>query len=283
MKGENMFYPNIVDVIPEKNIVCISPHYDDFLFFLGGYLLELKEHGLLGSKKLTNISTFSRSNYQERDSEGNKDASLKRVQYATGIRLIEDLECLDALLGPHNYFYRVMGEEESQVRGKILNEGEGEMEMAFGSYENMDGHDREILARMKDAAMDYMAQEDTAVILPLSMKGHIDHFIVREAGLTAAKEAGSSRRAAVYFAEDKPYAGMMDGVESKINDDFIAANGLADKAFAHHPEEILELAFIHYPSQVDEVYNTGIRDRSRYLKELYNVSCECDRIYQYNK
>ena len=176
-----------------------------------------------------------------------------------------------------------MGEEESQVRGKILNEGEGEMEMAFGSYENMDGHDREILARMKDAAMDYMAQEDTAVILPLSMKGHIDHFIVREAGLTAAKEAGSSRRAAVYFAEDKPYAGMMDGVESKINDDFIAANGLADKAFAHHPEEILELAFKHYPSQVDEVYNTGIRDRSRYLKELYNVSCECDRIYQYNK
>ena len=75
----------------------------------------------------------------------------------------------------------------------------------------------------------------------------------------------------------------MDGVESKINDDFIAANGLADKAFAHHPEEILELAFKHYPSQVDEVYNTGIRDRSRYLKELYNVSCECDRIYQYNK
>lgn len=277
-----MFYSNIGDVIPEKNIVCVSPHYDDFLFFLGGYLLELKKNGLLGSKNFTNISTFSRSNYQERDSEGNKDASLRRVQYATGIRFIEDLECLDALMGPHNYFYRVMGEEESQVRGKILNEGEGEMEMAFGSYESMDAHDREILARMKDAAMEYMMQADTAVVLPLSMKGHIDHFIVREAGLTAAKEAGASRRASLYFAEDKPYAGMMDEAESKINDDFIAENGLVDKAFPHHPEEILQLAFRHYPSQVDEVYNTGIRDRSRYLKDLYHVSGECDRIYQYD-
>lgn len=276
-----MFYPNIETVIPEKNIVCISPHYDDFLFFLGGYLLEMKKKGFLGEKKFTNISTFSRSNYQERDSEGNKDTSLKRVQYATGIRLIEDLECLDALLGPHNYFYRVMGEEESQVRGKILNEGEGEMEMAFGSYDSMDDHDREILARMKEAAKEYMVMENAAVILPLSMKGHIDHFIVREAGLAAAKEVGSLRKATIYFAEDKPYAGMMDKTESKINDDFIAGNGLEDKAFPHHPEEILDLAFRHYPSQVDEVYNTGIRERSRYLKDLYHVSCECDRLYQY--
>lgn len=278
-----MFYANIEDVIPEKNIICVSPHYDDFLFFLGGYLLELKAKGLLESKKLTNISTFSRSNYQERDSEGNKDASLKRVQYATGIRIIEDLECLDALLGPHNYFYRVMGEEESQVRGKILNEGEGEMEMAFGSYESMDAGDWEILTRMKSTLIKYMEKEDTAIILPLSMKGHIDHFIVREAGLSAAKEVGAARRAAVYFAEDKPYAGMLDAVESKINDDFIAENALEDRAFAHHPEQILELAFRHYPSQVDEVYNRGIRKRSQDLKNLYHISCECDRIYQYNK
>jgi len=219
--------------------------------------------------------------FRVRITRRNKDASLKRVQYATGIRLIEDLECLDALLGPHNYFYRIMGEEESQVRGKILNEGEGEMEMAFGSYENMDDHDKEILARMTDVICEYMTMENTAVILPLSMKGHIDHFIVREAGLAAAKEAGESRRAAVYFAEDKPYAGMMDDVESKMNDDFIVGNNLVDKAFAHHPEKILELAFRHYPSQVDEVYNTGIRERSCYLRDLYHVSCECDRLYQY--
>lgn len=277
-----MFYTKIKDVIPEKNIICISPHYDDFLFFLGGYILELQKKGLFEQKTFTNVSTFSRSNYQERDSQGNKDQSLKRIQYASGIRFIEDLECLDVLLGAHNYFYRVMGEEESQVRGKILNEGEGEMEMAFGSYENMDEHDEAILERMQKVLAEYMKEEDTAIILPLSMKGHIDHFIVREAGICAAREAGLDCKATVYFAEDKPYAGMMDEYESKINDDFIKENDLADKAFAHHPKTILKLAFKHYPSQVDEVYRTGIYKRSHDLKKFYNVSCECDRIYQYN-
>ena len=59
-----MFFKNIEDVIQEKNIICVSPHYDDFLFFLGGYLLEMKARGLLDTKKIINISVFSRSNYQ---------------------------------------------------------------------------------------------------------------------------------------------------------------------------------------------------------------------------
>ena len=146
-----MFFKNIEDVIQEKNIICVSPHYDDFLFFLGGYLLEMKARGLLDTKKIINISVFSRSNYQERDVEGNKDQSLKRVQYATGIRIIEDLECLDALLGPHNYKYRVMGEEESQVRGKAFNEGDGEMEM----------NTHRIIERKEDAGkVTYVTQGD---------------------------------------------------------------------------------------------------------------------------
>ncbi len=271
-----MFYTNIAEVIPESSIICVSPHYDDFLFFLGGYVLELAAKGLLESKRFTNISTFSRTNYQERDVEGNKDQSLKRVQYATGIRFIEDLECLDVLLGAHNYEYRVMGEEESQVRGKAFNEGEGEMEMAFGSYETMDDADRAILKRMSAAIAELAKREDTAIILPLSMKGHIDHFIVREAGVSAMPGA----RAAFYFAEDKPYAGLMNEAESNINDDFIAENELVDRAFTHHPEEVLRLAFAHYPSQVDEVYNVGVLNRSEQLKALYGTACDTDRIYR---
>lgn len=274
-----MFYKNIADVIPESSIICVSPHYDDFLFFLGGYVLELKKQGLLASKRFTNISTFSRTNYQERDVEGNKDQSLKRVQYATGIRFIEDLECLDVLLGAHNYLYRVMGEEESQVRGKAFNEGDGEMEMAFGSYETMDDADRGILERMSAAIAELAKLEDTAIVLPLSMKGHIDHFIVREAGVSAMQGA----RATFYFAEDKPYSGIMNEAESKINDDFIAEHGLEDRAFAHHPEEVLRLAFAHYPSQVDEVYNVGVRNRNGQLKAIYGTSCDTDRIYAIRK
>ena len=275
-----MFFQDIRQVIPESKIICVSPHYDDFLFFLGGYVLELKAAGLLQTKEFTNVSVFSRSNYQERDVEGNKDQSLKRVQYATGIRLIEDLECLDALLGAHNYSYLVMGENESQVRGKVLNEGAGEMEMAFGSYETMDAADREILERMSGRIAKLAQQEDTAIVLPLSMKGHIDHFIAREAGVNALKRGTN---ASFYFAEDKPYAGIMTAEESGINDAFIAEYGLEDRGFGFQPEEILRLAYRYYPSQVDAIYDEGVLSRSAQLQEAYAKGQGCDRIYAYGK
>lgn len=276
-----MFYTNVEKVIPEKNIVCVSPHYDDFLFFLGSWTLGMKNKNLLGSKCITNINTFSRSNYQERDAIGNRDQSLKRVQYATGIRVIEDLECLDALMGAHCYKYRLMGEEESQVRGKILNEGEGEMEMAFGSYETMDDCDREILGRMTAAIRELAQQKDTAIVLPLSMKGHIDHFIVREAGV--AVMTNESCAAAFYFAEDKPYAGLMNEWETGVNSEFIAGCNLERRAFRHYPADILRLAYEYYPSQIDKVYDEGIYARNEQLKKIYGLAEDVDCIYRFNK
>jgi len=274
-----MFFANVEDVIPETNIICVSPHYDDFLFFIGGYVLEMKSRGLLESKRFTNINAMSRTNYQERDTVGNKDQSLKRVQYATGIRLIEDLECLDALLGPHNYRYRIMGENESQVRGKAFNEAEDEMEMAFGDYGTMDGADWEILGRMEVCIKELAQRQDTAIVLPLSMKGHIDHFIVREGGVRAM--TGAEPEAAFYFAEDRPYAGLMNAEESRINDDFISEYGLTDRAYNGHPEEILRLAYAHYPSQVDAIFDEGVMARNEQLKKLYNRDVDTDRIYKW--
>jgi hypothetical protein len=204
-----MYTKDIREVIEEENIICMSPHYDDLLFFIGGYVLELKKQGLLETKMFSNVHMATRSNYQERDIQGNLDQSLKRVQFATGIRFIEDLECLDALFGQNNYMFYAMGEEESQVRGKIFIEGSDEMEMAFGSYETMDDKDYAILGRLTKKFKTFLVKENTAVILPLCIKGHIDHFLVREAGLHAIKELGKARKAAVYFAEDKPYAGIM--------------------------------------------------------------------------
>ncbi|MHB8279439.1 MAG: hypothetical protein ACYDIA_17560, partial [Candidatus Humimicrobiaceae bacterium] len=63
---------------------------------------------------------------------------------------------------------------------------------------------------------------------------------------------------------------------------FIKDNNLEDRAFAHHPKEELRLAFLHYPSQVDDVYNVGILSRSEQLKAIYGVNCDCDRIFKYS-
>jgi hypothetical protein len=172
-----------------------------------------------------------------------------------------------------------MGEEESQVRGKVFNEGEGEMEMAFGSYETMDENDWGILNRMEACIAELAVSEDTAIVLPLSMKGHIDHFVVREGGVRAMK--GQEPKAAFYFAEDKPYAGLMTEEESRVNDDFIAEHALTDRAFAGYPKEILRLAYQHYPSQVDAVYDEGVLARNEQLKQIYNTDVDTDRIYKW--
>ena len=274
-----MFFADIEDVIPESNIVCFSPHYDDFLFFLGGYVLEMKLKDKLRTKRFSNISVFSRSNYLERDVTGNKDLSLERVKYVTGIRFVEDLECLDDLLGVHNYCYRVMGEEEGQMRGSALHEGEGEMEMAYGNYQTMEPCDWGIIERMEACIGELAGHEDTALILPLSMKGHIDHFVVREAGVRVINRGPC--KAAFYFAEDKPYAGIMTDEESAVNDTFIAEHRLKERAFQHNPEEVLRLANRHYPSQMDAIYEEGVRKRSEQLKSIYQTDSGCDRIYQF--
>jgi hypothetical protein len=84
----------IHQIIPEKNIVFFSPHYDDFLFMLGGYVEEMKRGSLLSSKNFHINIIFSRSNYLAGTGEDNFDISLNRIKLATGQRLLEDQECM---------------------------------------------------------------------------------------------------------------------------------------------------------------------------------------------
>ena len=114
----------IAEVIPEKNIIILSPHYDDVPLTFGGYLYELTHNQLVETKNIRIVNIFSRSNYQARDDEGNRDGSLKRMQYATGIRLLEDLNCLDALIGKGHYSYEIKAERECVVRQKKWKPGQ---------------------------------------------------------------------------------------------------------------------------------------------------------------
>ena len=75
---------HISEVVTEKNIIILSPHYDDVVLTFGGYLDALVSNQLIHTKNIHIIHAFSRSNYQLRDDEGNRDQSLKRIQYATG-------------------------------------------------------------------------------------------------------------------------------------------------------------------------------------------------------
>lgn len=271
---------NIKDVIPEKNIIVFSPHYDDFLFFLGGYVFELIANEMLNSKKFVNINVYSRSNYQNKDDEGNADTSIDRIKYITGKRIIEDFECLDELLGEHNYVYRALGECESQLRGKVFENSD--MEFPHGMYEDFNDMDKEIFFRMKNYVREYAQLSDTALIFPIGFKEHIDHFIVREAGIVVARELSKNKTSKFYFAEDKPYGGIAEQDELLRIENFIVENRLEMRIFKHHPQKMIDIAFKHYISQVEGVHIKGINNRNEVLKQQFGLINDWDCLYAYN-
>ena len=270
----------IQEVIPETNIVVFSPHFDDFTFLLGGYVLQLKEQGLLHTKRFHINLLFSRSNYLAGTGTENFDTSLDRLKLATGKRILEDMDCIDELLGKFNYRYELLGENECFSRGKPF--ADSEMEYPHGMYEDFDETDQAIFERMKKRVRQWAMKKDTALIFPTAILEHIDHFIVREAGIIVAKELGKEANARFYFQEDKPYGGLATGEDLERIENFIKDNRLESRAYIYEPEQVINLAFTHYISQVDESYKTGIRNRGNYLQKLLNADYPCDRIFLYN-
>ena len=267
---------SVNEIIPEKNIVVFSPHFDDVLFMVGGYILELKKAGLLETKHFQVNLLFSRSNYQAGSGSSNFDTSLQRIKLATGNRIIEDQECLNELLGAFNYVYQIIGEDECFTRGKAM--ANSEMEFPHGMYEDFSQADVFIFERMKHLVKQLAIQEDTALIFPMAIKEHIDHFITREAGLEIAKELGNKAKARFYFQEDKPYGGIATMEELDRIEDFICQNQLESHLYAYNPQAIIDLAFKHYISQVEDVYKTGILGRAEFWKEKMQDSNYLDRI-----
>lgn len=269
----------IKDLIPESNIIVFSPHYDDFLFMLGGYVIELQKQALLETKNFHILLIFSRSNYLAGTGSNNFDTSLDRLKLATGKRLLEDMECIDALVARFKYRYELLGEPECFMRGK--NYADSEMEFPHGMYDDFNDQDWQIFERMKDRIRRCSQQEDTALIFPTAFKEHIDHFIVREAALQVAEEVSSNQKATFYFQEDKPYGGIATAAEQERIASFVTKNNLQPKTYQYDPEAVIDKAFTYYISQVEEVYKTGIRNRAIALQKEMQSDLPCDRIYRY--
>jgi hypothetical protein len=272
-----MLVTPIENVIPEENIIVFSPHYDDVLFMLGGYIEKLKKKNLLPGKKFHVIILFSRSNYLARTGPGNFDTSLDRLKLATGKRLLEDQNCLDELLGKFNYTYELAGELECFARGKSF--APGDMEFPHGMFEDFTAQDKEIFERMKDRIQKFSQLHNTALIFPTAFKEHVDHFITREAAIEVAREPAAAK---FYFQEDKPYGGIATQEELKRTEDFIRKHHLVAKVYEADPESVITLAFKHYVSQVEEIYNTGIRERANFLQKKFGTSKPCDQLYLHN-
>ncbi|MBR9997470.1 MAG: hypothetical protein KFF73_00800 [Cyclobacteriaceae bacterium] len=269
----------ISDVIPENKIILLSPHYDDAPLTFGGYLDVLSNSGLIQTKNICIVQIFSRSNYQARDDEGNRDTSLERIQFATGTRLLEDLNCLDDLLGHGNYRYEIKDEVECVIRQKSWKPGEL-FEFPHGSRETFDAGDWEIYENIKKYASGWLSQEDTAILLPLCIKEHIDHVILRDAVMAVRENMKDKVKAVLYFGEDQPYTGLADENDWKKAEEFLKDLAVERIDYPVDENRKVDVIWKHYPTQVEESYRQGILNRALQLKQFNHVDSGVERIYR---
>jgi hypothetical protein len=265
-------------VIPEKHIIILSPHYDDVPLTFGGYLMRMAGEGFLKKHRIRIVNIFSRSNYLARDDKGNSDTSVGRTQYATGIRLLEDLTCLDGILGFGNYSYEIKAERECVLRQKEWKPGE-KFEFPQGNQSTFDEEDRQIFNRIKKYAQAWLVQSDTALLVPLGVKEHIDHVMVRDA-VMEVKEELNPIKAAIYFGEDQPYTGLASKEDWQVAEQFIQKNALHAVDYQIDAQQKADLIKRNYPTQVESSYLEGILNRADQLKESVHVACDLERIYQ---
>lgn len=270
----------ITEVVPEKHIIILSPHYDDVPLTFGGYLDALVKNQLIQTKKIRIVHIFSRSNYQTHDDQGNKDLSLRRVQYATGIRLLEDLNCLDDLIGHENYIYEIKAEPECFVRGKKL-KFEGEFEFLPGDKDSFDNNDWQTYNHIKRYAQEWLTQEDTAVLLPMAMREHIDHTILREAVMDTRDELAIKATSILYLGEDQPYTGLADSNDwDKVK---VSLNRSPHTQINYCIDESRKINVVlnHYPTQVEDSYKKGVLNRAVQLQQKYGTDTGVERIYRF--
>ncbi|MFH1761357.1 MAG: hypothetical protein ABIA63_09695 [bacterium] len=273
---------NIENIIPQKNLIILSPHYDDVPLTFGGYLDALSQKKLISDapedKSVRIIMLFSRSNYQARDDRGNADTSLARIQHATGIRQIEDLCCLDQIMGRCNYSYEIKFETECVLRAKGWKEGE-EFEFPQGNKSTYDEDDWNIYKRFRKYSKKWLLKDNTALLLPLGIKEHIDHVLIRDAVLDTMVELGAGMRAALYFGEDQPYTGLASEEDFNKANKIITAFGLKPLDYEINAGRKADLIMQNYPTQIEESYKKGILLRSELLSEEHGINRGVERMY----
>ena len=269
----------LTDVVEEKNIIILSPHYDDVPLTFGGYLDAMVTNRIIQTRKVHIVQVFSRSNYQARDDSGNRDLSLKRIRYATGIRLLEDLNCLDELIGHGNYSYELMAERECLLRQKGFKPGEA-FEFPRGTREDFNEEDYQIYDQIKQRACHWLRREGTALLIPLGVKEHIDHILLREAVMDAGKELAHEAKATLYFGEDQPYSGLADINDWNRAEAFLNGIPVVVVNYCIDDKRKAELVMKHYTSQVEESYREGVLRRSAQLQEELGADLGVERVYR---
>ena len=218
-------------------IVIVSPHRDDAAFSCGVLLAKaLRTHHVLI------LNVFSRSGY----APFAHLVEAQGVEAVTTLRAHEDqaLRYFLRTTSPGNLTLLNLDLLDAPWRLNLATEAVLEDPLTPAAYE----HEVATLASLLQPHL----EQSACILLPLALgdtglHGHLDHRIVRDAGLRSAAPA------TLAFYEDLPYAARMHPTDRDTAIACFSCNHKLRPVIIHHPEAGLlknRLAR-HYASQID--------------------------------
>lgn len=247
-------------IIKEKNIYFLSPHFDDIPLTFGGLILN----GTFKEKNNNVIVFFGLSSYSANGPD--KDKSDERVNYITNTRAKEDRSALTELFhGWRNFKYSIYGEKENTVRNfkGPKNAGGG----PSGNFSSFRPIEIETFNNIYEELLPILQKKDCAAFVLSGIQSHIDHFMVREALIKAVHDLGNRAQCQIYFGEDQPYAGANKAI---TNNDL------------KYMKERLHLETITYPIDVNKKVDTFARNYYSQYEDSY-IDAIRSRAIELNK
>ena len=223
--------PN-ADTFPEI-LIFISPHPDDIPLTFAG-LIQRNGGFINHSNQILDI--FSRSQWTENTDPD--DLSKYRIDTVSRERKTEDRLALKDMFHDH-LSYKYYGYPDAPIRQyhgpKTAGGGPA------GNFSTFGPQEKSIYTELVPIMETKLKTPNCAMFVLMANGYHIDHFIVREAVITAARNLGDKALCQIYFGEDQPYTGA-----------FIDASQKQMQAFSNR----LNLQKISY--EIDKNYKESI-------------------------
>ncbi|GAD79249.1 PIG-L family deacetylase [Vibrio ezurae] len=177
----------------------ISPHPDDALLVFGGYLSSLNLNND-SDERIVDVM-FSTSNY----STNHLDVlTNKRISTVSHLRYIEDYDALTDLFESwDNFKYRNYGYYDAPLRlyEGDLTAGGG----PAGTFKNFRQVEIDTFNMMVHSFESILKNENCTLLVPIANGLHIDHFMTKEAVITAAYRLAEQAKCKIIFGQDQPY------------------------------------------------------------------------------
>ena len=241
--------------------VVLAPHYDDFILSLGG-LADSWQKNKVG---VEDVIIFSQTDFVSSDWLKNHQNLSKNITEISALRYQEELKVAEKL-----------GQVEITKLG-FLDAWLRNFKKIISGVDPLEFNDRdkEIISQLSEPINFWLGQK-IQLFVPLAIRFHQDHYLVREALMMALKTF-EKPMAEIFFYEDLPYADTGNREWRPITS-FIKKNKLIPLTYPINLKNKLAL-IDYYPSQINKAFYNGVINRSLKLALKSLTFRPSERIY----